>query len=117
MKIVIWHNPRCRKSREGYKFLEEKGVPFSVRNYLRDVPDEAELESVLKLMGAGPREIIRKGEKEYRELGLKDKNLSDKDLIKAMAEHPKLIERPIVIVDNKKAALGRPAENLEKLFS
>ena len=116
MKVVIWHNPRCRKSREGYKFLEEKGIDFEVRNYLENPPTAEELRKVLQLMDAAPREIIRKGEKEYKELGLKDKSISDDKLIEAMAAHPKLIERPIVIVDDRKAALGRPVENLEKLF-
>ena len=116
MKVVIWHNPRCRKSREGYKFLEEKGIDFEVRNYLENPPTAEELRKVLQLMDAAPRDIIRKGEKEYKELGLKDKSISDDKLIEAMAAHPKLIERPIVIVDDRKAALGRPVENLEKLF-
>ena len=70
---------------------------------------------LLEQMGAVPRDILRKGEKEFKELGLKDQNLADDILIKAMSSHPKLIERPIVIAGNK-AALGRPLENLVAFF-
>ena len=115
MKYEIWHNPRCRKSREGLAYLESKGAELQVRHYLEQVPTEEELQDVLKRMGLGPRDIIRKQEAVYKELNLKDPGLSDPQLVKAMVENPKLIERPIVIAGDK-AALGRPAENLDQLF-
>ena len=116
MKIEIWHNPRCRKSREGLKFLEEKGLDFDIRNYLENSPSVEELRSVLKKMELTPRDIIRKQEKEYKDLGLKDLSLSDSDLLEAMSSNPKLIERPIVI-EGERAVMGRPIENLESFFA
>ena len=115
MEATIWHNPRCRKSREGFKFLEENGVQLNVYHYLENSPTENEIKDLLEQMGAVPRDILRKGEKEFKELGLKDQNLTDDILIEAMSSHPKLIERPIVIAGNK-AALGRPLENLVAFF-
>ena len=115
MKIEIWHNPRCRKSREGLRFLEEKGLDFDIRNYLENSPSAEELRTVLKKMELTPRDIIRKQEKEYKDLGLKDLALSDSDLIEAMSNNPKLIERPIVI-NGERAVMGRPVENLEHFF-
>ena len=115
MKIEIWHNPRCRKSREGLKFLEEKGLDFKIRIYLENPPSVEELKSVLKKMELTPRDIIRKQEKEYKDLGLKDPTLSDSDLIEAMSNNPKLIERPIVL-KGVQAVMGRPLENLESFL-
>ena len=115
MKIEIWHNPRCRKSREGLKLLEDKGLEFEIRSYLDNPPTVDELRSTLKKMGLEPRDIIRKQEKEYKDLGLKDMALSENDLLEAMSKNPKLIERPIVI-EGDRAVMGRPVENLESFF-
>lgn len=91
--------------------LREKGIDPKINEYLNDPPSEKQLRVILKMMGAGPRDIIRKKEKLFKELGLDGDGISDDALLKAMAKNPVLIERPIVVVD-KKAALARPIENV-----
>lgn len=91
--------------------MEEKGVQPEIVQYLDTPPTEDELRDILKLLGIGPRDLMRRKEAEYKAQGLDDENLSDDDLIKAMVATPKLIERPIVIA-NGKAALGRPPEKV-----
>ena len=104
----IWHNPRCSKSRETLKLLEAQGITPDVRLYLEDAPDEATLREVAVLLGKRPVEMMRVKEALFKELGL-TKDDSDDTLFAAMANHPKLIERPIVFA-NGKAAIGRPPE-------
>ncbi len=119
MKVVMWHNPRCSKSRQTLQLLQERGIEPEIRKYLEDPPSADEIREVLKLLGfSSARELMRTKEKEYRELGLKDIQDEEK-LIAAMVEHPRLIERPVVIVEDergRRAALGRPPENVLKLF-
>ncbi len=113
-KIIIWHNPRCSKSRNAANLLEEGGIEAEVVKYLDTPPDKEEIKAVLKMLGISARELMRTKEALYKELGLKD--VSDEEaLIEAMAEHPKLIERPIVIKDGK-AAIGRPIEKIIALL-
>lgn len=112
--IKIYHNPRCRKSREGLEFLENSGETFEVVRYLEDVPTKEELESIVACLGIPTEALIRKNEPIWKEK-YKGRLLSDEELINAMIEYPKLIERPIIIKE-KKAVIGRPAENIEKLF-
>ena len=111
MSIKIYHNPRCTKSRETLQLLESKGIKPEVVEYLKHPPTAAELQDILKKLGIKPRELIRTKEPEYKENGLDDKSLSDAELIEAMLRIPKLIERPIVLA-NDKAAIGRPPENV-----
>jgi len=106
MSITIWHNPRCGKSREALKLLEEKGHGVTIYKYLEEKPSVAEIKEVLKLLGISPRELMRTKEEIYKELKLKDVS-DDEALIQAMSEHQKLIERPIVVRDFK-AVIGRP---------
>lgn len=114
MKTVIWHNPRCSKSRQTLALLEDRGIEASVVKYLEEPPTRGEIEEVLELLGVEPRELMRRNEAEYKELGLRD--VEDRDaLIDAMVEHPRLIERPVVIRGNR-AALGRPPENVLELL-
>lgn len=115
MAIVIYHNPRCTKSRETMQLLEKKGVKPQVIEYLKTPPSASELKALIEKMGITPRDLLRKGEEPYKSLKLSDKTLSDTALIKAMADNPILIERPIV-VNGKKAALGRPPENVLKVL-
>jgi len=111
--VTIWHNPRCGKSREALKLLEAQGIEPDIVRYLDEAPSEAQLRDVLKMLGIGARDLMRTKEALYKELGLG--NVSDEDaLIKAMAEHPKLIERPVVI-KNGKAVIGRPPEKVVAL--
>ena len=105
-KVTIWHNPRCSKSREALKLLEERGVETEVFKYLNETITKEDIENLLKMLGAKPRDIMRTKEAIYKELGLKEVQ-EDEKLIEAMVAHPKLIERPIVIKENK-ALIGRP---------
>ncbi len=110
-KIQIWHNPRCSKSRNALKFLEEEGINAQIVKYL-DIPhNKEEIKSLIKMLGLdSARQLMRTKEEVYKTLDLK--NIDDEEkLIEAMVENPRLIERPIVIKDNK-AAIGRPIENI-----
>ncbi len=109
METVIWHNPRCSKSRATLALLEEHGIRPKIVLYLETPPDADEIDRVLGLLGRTPRELMRRKEPEYRELGLDDPALARDALIAAMAAHPRLIERPVVI-RGERAALGRPPE-------
>jgi arsenate reductase len=114
-KLTILHNPRCSKSREALKILEENGVNAEIVKYLDTPPSEDEIKNILKMLGISARKLMRTKEDIYKELKLKD--VTDEDaLIKAMVEHPKLIERPIVIKDGK-AVIGRPPEKVLELVN
>jgi arsenate reductase len=93
---------------------KEKHLEIEVRDYLKEPPSPGELKQVLEMLGVSPHEVLRKQEKIWKEQ-FKGKDLTAEELIKIMAENPKLIERPVVIYENK-AVLGRPAENIKKLF-
>lgn len=114
-ETVIYHNPRCSKSRRTLELLNERGIDADIIEYLKTPPDEHMLEHILDLLGMQPRELMRTDEAEYRDLGLDDPALSREQLIAAMIEHPKLIQRPIVVSDGR-AALGRPPEDVLELF-
>lgn len=110
MSIEIFHNPRCSKSRATLALLEERDLQPNIRLYLENPPTSEELNGILAKLGISARQLLRRGEAEYKELGLKDTTLSDAALVAAMVSHPRLIERPIVLADGK-AAIGRPPEN------
>ncbi len=113
-KIQIWHNPRCSKSRDALKFLEEEGIDAEVVKYLDTPHTKDEIKNLIKMLGLdSARELMRIKETIYKELSLKDENDEEK-LIEAMVAHPKLIERPVVIKDSK-AAIGRPIEKIVDL--
>lgn len=113
--IKIWHNPRCSKSRDSFKLIEEKGIEVEVIKYLETVPSKEELENILKMLNmSSARELMRTKEAVYKELNLKDESSEDA-LIEAMIANPKLIERPIVIKGNK-AVIGRPIEKVVELL-
>lgn len=111
MTVTIYHNPRCSKSRQALALLNERGIAAHVIEYLKTPPSEAQLRELLDLLGLEPRQLMRRGEAVYKELGLNDPQLSPAALIHAMAQHPVLIERPIVVA-NGRAALGRPPDNI-----
>ncbi|MGV8995523.1 MAG: arsenate reductase (glutaredoxin) [Parvibaculaceae bacterium] len=112
--VTIWHNPRCSKSRATLSLLEQHGLQPVVIEYLKDAPSADEIKAALKKLHMTAREFIRKGEDIYKELGLAD--ASEDKLIAAMATNPVLIERPVVFFE-KRAALGRPPENVLDLFA
>jgi arsenate reductase (glutaredoxin) len=107
--IEYWHNPRCSKSRQGLALLQEKGAEIEIVEYLKNPPAIARIKEVAILLGVSPRDMIRANEDIYKELGLAQ--TSDEQLFEAMHQHSSLIERPIAI-NGKKAAIGRPPENL-----
>ncbi|MFR0688664.1 arsenate reductase (glutaredoxin) [Enterobacterales bacterium AE_CKDN230030158-1A_HGKHYDSX7] len=114
-QISIFHNPRCSKSRGALELLEERGIQPEIIRYLETPPSAAELKALLGKLGIGARQLLRTGEDEYKELGLADPALGDDQLIAAMTQHPKLIERPIVIVGDK-AVVGRPPEKVLEIL-
>jgi len=114
--IKIWHNPRCSKSRDSFKLLEERGVEVEVVKYLETVPTKETLQNILKMLGMNSaRELMRTKESIYKELNLEDEK-SEEALIEAMMAHPKLIERPIVIRGDR-AVIGRPIDKVVELLS
>lgn len=112
---IIYHNPRCSKSRQTLAILEDAGISPTIVKYLDTPPSEAELKGMLQKLGISARELLRKGEDDYKTLNLSDETLTDDQLCNAMSQHPKLIERPIVI-HGQHAVLGRPPENVQRLL-
>jgi arsenate reductase (glutaredoxin) len=109
--VTIYHNPRCSKSRQTLALIEASGITPDIVLYLEATPDAATLKSLLAKLGISARDLLRKGEDDYKDNNLAAPGLSDDELINAMVSHPKLIERPIV-VNGDKAVLGRPPENV-----
>ena len=114
--MELWHNPRCAKSRAAKGLLEERGVRFRERRYLDDPPTAGELDAVLRAMGLEPWEVARLGEPVAAELGLRDWPHDRERWIAAMAGHPVLIERPILVADDGRAVVGRPPEDVLTLL-
>ena len=113
--VTIYHNPRCSKSRNTLALLEENGVSPEVVLYLETPPDAKALKGLLKKLGITATELVRRGEADYKAAGL-SRESSDADVLAAMVEYPKLIERPIVVKGDR-AVLGRPPENVLALIS
>lgn len=109
--VTIYHNPRCSKSRQTLALLEENNISPDVILYLDTPPSATDLQQLLSKLGISARELLRKGEDAYKDNNLKNPELTEQELIDAMAAHPKLIERPIVVKGDK-AVLGRPPENV-----
>ena len=109
MTVKIYHNPRCGKSRQTLQLLKEQGIDLEIIEYLKTPPSAEELNDILQKLGMEPRELMRKKEAEYKANGLDDKTLDRQALINGMVNNPILIERPIVVA-NDKAAIGRPPE-------
>jgi arsenate reductase (glutaredoxin) len=114
--LTLYHNPRCSKSRGALELLEARGLTPTIIRYLETPPDAAQLRDLLGKLGIGARELLRTGEEEYKALNLADTGLSDAQLIAAMAAHPKLIERPILVVGDK-AIIGRPPESVLEILA
>ncbi|HEX6237145.1 MAG TPA: arsenate reductase family protein [Acidimicrobiales bacterium] len=114
--MELWHNPRCSKSRAAKAILDERGVGYSERRYLDDPPTADELDAVLTALGKEPWDIARTDEAIARELGLRDWPHDRDRWIAALVEHPVLIQRPILVADDGRAALGRPPEDVEALL-
>ncbi len=113
--LTLYHNPRCTKSRGALELLQARGLSPDVVLYLETPPDAAQLRELLGKLGISARQLLRTGEDDYKQLNLADASLSDEQLIAAMAAHPKLIERPILVAGDK-AVIGRPPENVLELL-
>ncbi|PCI49329.1 MAG: arsenate reductase (glutaredoxin) [Alphaproteobacteria bacterium] len=114
MTVTIFHNPKCSKSRQTLALLQEQGITPVIVDYLKDVPTAKTLSQILELLGLEPRELMRQKEAEYADLASRDLNRDQ--LIQAMVDFPRLIERPIVVA-NGKAAIGRPPEDVLKILN
>jgi arsenate reductase len=114
-KAIIYHNPRCSKSRATLQLLRENNIEPKIIEYLIDTPDKNTLEKILKLLQLEPRDLIRKNEDDYKPSGLNNLSLSDAEVIETLVKFPKLIERPIVLV-GEKAVIGRPPENVLEII-
>ena len=113
--VTLYHNPRCSKSRDALNLLRAQGQEPDIVLYLDTPPTAKQLKSLLEKLGISARELLRKGEDAYKELNLSDTKLTEAALVKAMAENPKLIERPIAVVGDK-AVIGRPPEKILELL-
>ena len=115
-QVTIYHNPRCSKSRETLALIKEQGIEPTIIQYLETPPDAATLKTLLKELGfTSARQLMRHKEDLYKELNLADESLTEDQLIDAMINNPKLIERPIV-VKGKKARIGRPPEQVLEIL-
>lgn len=112
--LQIFHNPRCRKSRETLALIQDAGTEVEIIEYLNDVPSATELKAVIEKLGISPVDLLRKGEAIFKEQ-FKGKSLTDGQWIEAMVANPKLIERPIVVKGGK-AVIGRPPEKVLDLL-
>ena len=113
--FTIYHNPRCSKSRHALELLKDNGINPKVVLYLQTPLSEKELVLILKKLNLEAKELLRKGEAEFKELKLSDSSKSEEDLIKAMIKFPKLMERPIII-NRDRAVIGRPPENVLEII-
>jgi arsenate reductase len=114
--LILYHNPRCSKSRGALELLQARGLEPQVIRYLETPPSAEQLSTLLRQLGLTARELLRSGEEEYRSLNLADSSLSDAALIEAMVQHPKLIERPILVAGGR-AVIGRPPERVLEILS
>lgn len=115
MSVVIYHNPRCSKSRETLELLQQQGIEADVVEYLKEPPTKSRLKQLLKMLNMEPRQLMRQKEPEYEALGLDDPSLTREQLVEAMVKYPRLIERPIV-VNGDRAAIGRPPQQVLEIL-
>lgn len=113
--MQLYHNPRCSKSRGALELLRERGVEPDIVAYLETPPSVPELRALLDKLGLPARALLRTGEAEYAELGLADETIGEDRLLAAMSAHPRLIERPILVVGDR-AVIGRPPERVLELL-
>ncbi len=109
-KVTIYFNPRCSKSRETLQLLEDNNVEPDIVEYMKEPPDIPTLQRIIGLLGMTARDLLRTNEDVYKDAGLDDTDLPEKDILEALSQCPTLLQRPIVVVNDEKAALGRPPE-------
>lgn len=115
MSVTIYHNPRCSKSRQTLALIRDRGIEPEIVEYLKQPPGPEEIKRIIDRLGIPVRDIMRRGEPEYRELGLDDESLEDEELIGAIGAHPKLLQRPIVVC-GQQVRIGRPPEAVEEIL-
>jgi len=109
--VTLYHNPLCSKSRAVLALLEENDVDLDIVYYMDNPPDVKQLKSLLRKLGLGVRDVLRRSEEDYETLGLDDDDLADEIVLDLLAKHPQLLQRPIVVIGNK-AIIGRPPERV-----
>ena len=112
--MKIYHNARCRKSREGVQYLIDKKLDFEIYDYLKEGISENNIKSILKKLNISAIELVRKNDRIWKD-NFKGKELNEEEIISILTKEPKLIERPIIVYKNK-AVVGRPKENIDKLL-
>ncbi len=115
MSVTIYHNPRCSKSRQALDLLRQHDLEPEIIEYLKNPPNTDAIKNLLDLLGCSPRDLMRQKEAEYKDSGLDNPDLTDDELIEALQQQPRLIERPIVIIDNQ-AVIARPPEEVLKIL-
>lgn len=115
MKPRIYHNPRCQKSRATLKLLQDRGLTLDIIEYLKTPPDTAQLRALVTKLGVAPRELVRTSEDEFKRTRVDLDSIGDEQIISLLAEHPKLLQRPIVETEAA-ARIGRPPEQVLDLF-
>lgn len=114
--VTIYHNPRCSKSRQTLQLLEDQNITPNVIEYMKEPPDKDTIRQISDLLGLPLRDLLRTNEQVYKDADLGDTDLSDDDILEAISECPSLLQRPIVIVDDKNAAIGRPPESVLEIL-
>lgn len=114
--VTIYYNPNCSKSRQTLQLLEEQNITPTIIEYMNEPPNIETLQNITRLLGLPIRDLLRTTEAVYKDAGLDDFDLTDDDILEALSECPSLLQRPIVIVDDKRAALGRPPENVLEIL-
>ena len=110
--VTIYHNPRCSKSRATLQLLEDNQVEPDIIDYMKEPPDKDTLKKLVDLLGITVRDLLRTNEQVFKDAGLDDSDLPEEEIFDALSQCPTLLQRPIVVVDDDKAALGRPPENV-----
>lgn len=114
--VTIYYNPRCSKSRATLQLLEDNNIQPNIIEYMKEPPDRETLEKIVSMLGMPVRKLLRSHEQVFKDAGMDDEDLSDDEIFDAIAQCPTLLERPIVVVDNCKAALGRPPEKVLEIL-
>jgi arsenate reductase (glutaredoxin) len=114
--VTIYHNPRCSKSRATLQLLEDNNIQPNIIEYMKEPPDRETLENIVTMLGLPVRELLRSHEQVFKDAGMDDAELTDDEIYEAITQCPTLLQRPIVVVDEKKAALGRPPENVLEII-
>lgn len=112
LNVTIYYNPRCSKSRQTLQLLEDNDIQPDIIDYMKEPPDIESLRKITEMLGIPARELLRTNEQVYKDAGMDESDLTDDQILEALSQCPTLLQRPIVVVDDEKAAMGRPPENV-----